>query len=103
MNCYLDEMANLRAYANKKSDKGTAHHNHSWRKSLKGGNDTSGSSNNNDEKRTDATLRADWLRRVMSNGLSPLEHKWLVRILQKKVRRLSEREEYWFILHLRHL
>jgi len=85
VNLFLDEMANLRAHANKNSDKGTAHHNHGWRKSLQGGNSTSGNNNNNEEKQSDATLRADWLRRVMCNGLSPLEHKWLVRILQKKM------------------
>lgn len=82
MNYYLDEVANLRAYANKNNGKGVAHHNHEWRKSLKGGIN----SNSSEEKQSDAALRADWLRRVMSNGLSPLEHKWLVRILQKKVR-----------------
>lgn len=82
-NCFLDEMANLRAYANKNREGGTVHHNHGWRKSMKGGNDT----NSGEEKISDSNLRADWLRRVMSNGLSPLEHKWLVRILQKKVSR----------------
>mmetsp|Transcript_6990 Transcript_6990/g.17073 ORF Transcript_6990/g.17073 Transcript_6990/m.17073 type:complete len:755 (-) Transcript_6990:3498-5762(-) len=82
VNCYLDEMANLRAHANKNSDKGVAHHNHGWRKALQVGNNNN---NSNEEKQSDATLRADWLRRMMSNGLSPLEHKWLVRILQKKM------------------
>ncbi len=82
MNSYLDEMANLRGHANKNSEKGLVHHNHGWRKSLQGGNkNTTG----NEEKQSEAALRADWLRRVMSHGLSPLEHKWLVRILQKKV------------------
>jgi hypothetical protein len=89
VNSYLDEMANLRAYANKNSDKGTAHHNHGWRKALQGENDNGGNANSNKEKLPEATLRADWLRRVMSNELSPLEHKWLVRLLQKKVRRPS--------------
>ena len=86
MNEYLDEIANLRAYASK-NNKGTAHHNHEWRKSSQEENINS---NNNGEKQTDATLRADWLRRVKSNGLSALEHKWLVRILQKKVSNLEE-------------
>jgi hypothetical protein len=31
------------------------------------------------------TLRQQWLRKCMSKGLSPLEHKWLVRILLKKL------------------
>ena len=91
MNGYLDEIANLRAYANK-NNKSTAHHNHEWRKaaSQEGNNSGNNNNSNNGEKQTDATLRADWLRRVMSNGLSPLEHKWLVRILQKKVRNLEK-------------
>jgi DNA ligase-4 len=31
------------------------------------------------------TLRQQWLRKCMSKGLSPLEHKWLVRIMLKKL------------------
>ena len=85
INSYLDEMANLRAYADKTNYKGTAHHNHSWRKALQGGSDGNSISKSHEERQSDANLRADWLLRVMSNGLSPLEHKWLVRILQKKV------------------
>ena len=88
VNDFLDEMANLRAYANKNKDGGTVHHNHGWRKSLKGGND----GNSGEGKISDSALRADWLRRVMSNGLSPLEHKWLVRMLQKKVSHLQTKE-----------
>ena len=70
---------------------------------MKKGNNTNGNDNSNDnnygKKQSDATLRADWLRRVMSHGLSPLEHKWLVRILQKKVRNPSGRENLDISLH----
>ena len=87
INCFLDEMANLRGYSHNNNDKITPHHNHDWRKTLQEGSITSAKNNDNDGKQSDASLRANWLRRVMSNGLSPLEHKWLVRILQKKVRK----------------
>jgi len=81
VNRFLDEFANLRAYSNK------PHHNHGWREELKGGESNGGVRKNSTEKQPDSVLRANWLRRVMSNRLSPVEHKWLVRILQKKVRR----------------
>ena len=89
MNCYLDEMANLRAYADKNNGRGTRHHNHDWRKVMQKVSDVDDRSKNHEEKQSDAMLRANWFSRIMSNGLSPLEHKWLVRILQKKVRKLS--------------
>ena len=98
INSYLDEMANLRAYAS--GEMGVAHHNHGWRKALKGESNSSGSSKRSPAKKSDAELRADWLRRLMSNGMSPLEHKWLVRILQKKVSVF--RQEYWLIAHPLH-
>eukprot|EP00535_Pseudo-nitzschia_heimii_P005514 CAMPEP_0197185110 /NCGR_PEP_ID=MMETSP1423-20130617/11181_1 /TAXON_ID=476441 /ORGANISM="Pseudo-nitzschia heimii, Strain UNC1101" /LENGTH=1333 /DNA_ID=CAMNT_0042636077 /DNA_START=94 /DNA_END=4092 /DNA_ORIENTATION=+ len=85
INCILDEIANLRAYSNKNINKGTPHHNHDWRKALQQRSTVIGKKNDNEEMQSDASLRANWLRRVMSNRLSPLEHKWLVRILQKKM------------------
>mmetsp|Transcript_21953 Transcript_21953/g.60996 ORF Transcript_21953/g.60996 Transcript_21953/m.60996 type:complete len:1287 (+) Transcript_21953:202-4062(+) len=80
INCLLDEFANLKAYHNQNinSNRGTAHHNHEWRESLH-------RDKNVVEKQKDGTLRSNWLKRVIDMGLSPSEHKWLVRILQKKM------------------
>jgi len=89
INCYLDEIANLKTYSN--NNRSTPHHNHEWRRASQHQNNISGG--NTRGKQTISELRADWLRRVMSNGLSAVEHKWLVRILQKKVRNLAQRKE----------
>lgn len=75
----MDEFSSLKAYANKK--KGT-HHNHDWREESQH-NSTQKVSDSNEEKQTDVTLREGWLKKVMSHNLSPLEHKWLCRILLK--------------------
>ena len=74
MNDLLDELADLRGY----KSRGRAHHNHGWREAQ----------NNHTEKRKQpsiADLRAKWLKKVLRKGLNPLEHKWLVRILLKKM------------------
>lgn len=86
MNELLDELANLRAAARAGDNAraggmtGRAHHNHEWRsgrESQAGPRQT---------KKSDSTLRAEWLSRVMDKWkLSPLEHKWLVRILLRKM------------------
>jgi hypothetical protein len=53
-----------------------AHHNHGWRESQ----------HKEKKKKTSiAELRAKWLKKVIDKGLSPLEHKWLTRILLKKM------------------
>ena len=72
INDLLDELADLRGYKNR----GRAHHNHGWRESQ------------HQEKKkqpTTAELRTKWLKKVINKGLSPREHKWLVRILLKKM------------------
>ena len=69
INQLLDDLASLRRHQQ-------AHHNHEWR-------NTSGNTKKKKESLT--SLREQWLRKVMSKGLSPLEHKWLVRILLRKM------------------
>jgi hypothetical protein len=100
MNEFLDEVANLKAVGMVGNSTGgggggggmgnRAHHNHEWRSGLasqgspiQANNDKSRA--NNMTKKTDSTLRSDWLRRVMKWNLSPLEHKWMVRILLRKM------------------
>jgi DNA ligase-4 len=82
INEMLDELANIRVNAGR----GKAHHNHQWRESQSQQANQSTNDNNSKEKReTDATLRGEWLTRVKNVGLGPTEHKWLVRILLKKM------------------
>eukprot|EP00536_Pseudo-nitzschia_multiseries_P001547 jgi/Psemu1/322119/estExt_fgenesh1_pg.C_190073 len=83
INCLLDDFANLKAHGNK--NRGTAHHNHEWRRASQHQDDSSGNNESVVEKQTDGTLRSNWLKRVIDMGLSPCEHKWLVRIIQKKM------------------
>jgi hypothetical protein len=72
MNELLDELADLRG----NQSRGRAHHNHGWRESQ----------HKEKKKKTSiAELRAKWLKKVIDKGLSPLEHKWLTRILLKKM------------------
>mmetsp|Transcript_773 Transcript_773/g.1418 ORF Transcript_773/g.1418 Transcript_773/m.1418 type:complete len:311 (+) Transcript_773:50-982(+) len=78
MNELLDEAANLRAYSSRRK----AHSNHQWRESQ---SEQALGQESNSTRVTDAELRANWLSRVIKRGLSPLEHKWLVRILLKKM------------------
>lgn len=68
INHLLDELVSLRLRKR--------HHNHAWRENFSG---------NKKSKKTETALRERWLRKVISKGLSPLEHKWLVRILLKKM------------------
>jgi DNA ligase-4 len=69
INQLLDELAGLRQLQH--------HHNHRWRET--------GSSDNKSKKNVNlVALREKWLRKVIAKGLSPLEHKWLVRIIMKK-------------------
>ncbi|KAG7366607.1 ATP dependent DNA ligase domain containing protein [Nitzschia inconspicua] len=81
INELLDEMNNLRAYSNR----GRAHHNHQWRESQS--QDVAAVvASKESNKPSLSQLRSRWLQKVMSKGLSPLEHKWLVRILLKRMR-----------------
>ena len=81
LNNFLDELSSLPRKAKE------AKSNHDWRNSV------------SDDRRTTSAaskppnlteLRLDWLKRIntdtrMRLGLSPLEHKWLVRILLNKL------------------
>lgn len=71
INKLLDELAGLRHR--------NIHHNHQWR------NEETTNSNNNNNRKNLNEVREKWLIKVRDKGLSPLEHKWLVRILLKKV------------------
>ncbi|CAJ1953471.1 unnamed protein product [Cylindrotheca closterium] len=69
INSLLDELAGLK--------KKTHHHNHQWREGSQGIKPKK-NANLND-------MREKWLKKVIdSKKLSPLEHKWLVRIIMKK-------------------
>eukprot|EP00980_Cylindrotheca_fusiformis_P025864 scaffold14741_cov135-Cylindrotheca_fusiformis.AAC.14 len=70
VNQLLDELANQRNRQH--------HHNHQWRE--KGGSENDGSK----KKVNLVEMREKWLRRVIAKGFSPVEHKWLVRIIMKK-------------------
>jgi ATP-dependent DNA ligase len=82
INELLDEMNNLRAHSNR----GKAHHNHQWRESQSQDVAAATSSSKESSRPTLSQLRSKWLQKVMNKGLSPLEHKWLVRILLKRMR-----------------
>jgi hypothetical protein len=74
INQWLDDLAALR-----QAQRGT--HNHDWREGS-----SSSSSKKKSKKQSLVVLRAQWLRKVMTKGgLSPLEHKWLVRCLLQKM------------------
>ncbi|KAL3903017.1 MAG: hypothetical protein SGILL_010609, partial [Bacillariaceae sp.] len=77
MNELLDELADLRGY----KSRGRAHHNHGWQASQ------SQHQQPVEKKKPPpvADLRGKWLKKVLNKGLSPLEHKWLCRILLKKM------------------
>ncbi|KAL3924697.1 MAG: hypothetical protein SGILL_000884, partial [Bacillariaceae sp.] len=77
INDLLNELADLRGY----QGRGRAHHNHQWRQSQSQAH----SQNQQQRGPTTAELRAKWFRKVINLDLSPLEHKWLVRILLKKM------------------
>lgn len=69
VNQLLDELAGLRHRQH--------HHNHQWREKGSPGKDSK-------KKVNLVELREKWLRKVIAKGLSPLEHKWLVRTIMKK-------------------
>lgn len=75
MNDLLDELADLRGY----QGRGRAHHNHQWRQSQ------SRSYSQGPRGPSTSELRAKWFQKVIKMGLSPLEHKWLVRIILNKM------------------
>jgi ATP-dependent DNA ligase len=52
------------------------HHNHTFRETK--------SPNKGERSKTVAKSRGKWLKKVVEKGLSPVEHKWLVRIILKK-------------------
>jgi len=80
INTFLDEFSDLKAYSSKKKE---AHHNHDWREETQHNNQKM--SDSTEEKQTDASLRANWLKKVMNHRTSALEHKWLCRILLKNM------------------
>jgi hypothetical protein len=54
--------------------------NHDWRKS-----DVSVPPKKPKKRSTLAEQRSEWVRKLLDSGLSPLEHKWLVRILLERL------------------
>jgi hypothetical protein len=72
MNQFLDELASLKS---RKSQSG----NHDWRESQ--------DQQPKKKKKTETALqlRSKWMQKVIARGLSPLEHKWMVRILLQKL------------------
>lgn len=93
LNKLLDELVSLPRKAR------DAKSNHDWRNknNTSTNNDNYVNNNNNNNNTTGNkkpptlnSLRADWLRRINTDttrrlGLSPLEHKWLVRILLNRL------------------
>ena len=92
LNKLLDELVSLPRKAR------DAKSNHDWRNKNSTNNDNNVNNNNNNNNNTTVnkkpptlnSLRADWLRRINTDttrrlGLSPLEHKWLVRILLNRL------------------
>ncbi len=75
INDMLDKLCQLRKSQTKS--------NHDWRQSSSTGvaNDAAPKK----PKRKVNELRANWMRSMFREGLSPLEHKWLVRIMLKKM------------------
>lgn len=73
MNELLDELADLRGY----QSRGRAHHNHGWREAQQ--------QMEKKKRPSIAELRAKWVKKIMNKNLSPIEHKWLARILLKKM------------------
>ncbi|KAL3943081.1 MAG: hypothetical protein SGBAC_002814 [Bacillariaceae sp.] len=70
INSLLDELAGLK--------KRQHHHNHQWREGSEGNKPPKKIANLN-------LMREKWLKKVIDiKKLSPLEHKWLVRIIMKK-------------------
>ena len=69
INKLLDDLAGLKHR--------TIHHNHAWR-------DAGGGSAVPSQKKNLNEAREKWLIKVKDKGLSPLEHKWLVRIILRK-------------------
>lgn len=82
MNGYLDELASFRGVSFR------AHHNHRFREDLRSQSQHSGyqesqagSNGGGAKKKTGVDKRVDWLRKLMARKLSPLEHKWLIRMI----------------------
>eukprot|EP00934_Nitzschia_sp_Nitz4_P002616 Nitzschia sp. Nitz4//scaffold52_size167869//42917//46816//NITZ4_002267-RA/size167869-processed-gene-0.92-mRNA-1//1//CDS//3329554008//2606//frame0 len=76
MNALLDDLALI-------AQRRRSTHNHDWRNSSNpGGNAGSGQSN---KPVSSSILRMQWIRKLMNKSLSPVEHKWVVRILLQKM------------------
>lgn len=73
VNALLDDLAAIRS-----GQPAGGPRNHDWR-------DEQSSSTSNADKTNKNTLREDWVTRLLQIPFSPLEHKWIVRIILQKV------------------
>lgn len=79
MNNLLDELVDI------KDGKYSGPRNHEWRTQMEESQNPLSAAEKKGEKETKAQLRADWVSRLCEIPLSPLEHKWIVRILLQKI------------------